>query len=356
MDQIIHINYTDLIKGDSDHLQMIIKSAFGSDGLGLLIVDDVPGLVEKRNKCLRIIKKFADLPDNIKQQMEHTESLYSFGWSYGKEKMKKDTPDFLKGSYYFNPESDLPYDSVELQQQYPSFCCPNIWPNEQLPEFKTHIMDLSKLILDVSRFVLLGCDQVIKSHYSQQSSFSDININSKVHKGRMLHYFPISSFEKTSSPQELWCGWHNDHGCLTALVAPLYLNQNDQEVACPDPNCGLYIKSRNGTNVKVSLPPNCLAFQIGEAACIHSGGLFQATPHMVVAPNNAESIGISRETMAIFMNPRWDHVLNPPLEVNTDQMFLSNRFLPEGVPLLSNRWSPGITYGDYAERTYKSYY
>lgn len=42
------------------------------------------------------------------------------------------------------------------------------------------------------------------------------------HIGRMLHYFP---FSKTNPQVEAdWCGWHNDHGALTALTSAMYMD------------------------------------------------------------------------------------------------------------------------------------
>ena len=44
---------------------------------------------------------------------------------------------------------------------------------------------------------------------------------------------------------------------------------------------GLYIRTRKSELIKVNIPSDCLAFQIGETAQIHSGGILQATPHSV---------------------------------------------------------------------------
>jgi hypothetical protein len=49
----------------------------------------------------------------------------------------------------------------------------------------------------------------------------------------------------------------------------------------PDPLSGLYIKSRSGEVVKAVFPADHLGFQIGETACVHSGGWLYATPHCV---------------------------------------------------------------------------
>lgn len=43
------------------------------------------------------------------------------------------------------------------------------------------------------------------------------------HVGRMLHYFP---FDNKLAAEDDWCGWHNDHGSLTALTSALYTDEN----------------------------------------------------------------------------------------------------------------------------------
>ena len=43
--------------------------------------------------------------------------------------------------------------------------------------------------------------------------------NTKI--GRMLHYYP---FSKKGNDEADWCGWHNDHGVLTALTAAMYID------------------------------------------------------------------------------------------------------------------------------------
>merc|ERR1712137_347256 len=104
-------------------------------------------------------------------------------------------------------------------------------------------------------------------------------------KGRLLHYFPLD--EKAAleaaenSDVSSWCGWHKDHGALTGLTSAMYLDKDGNPIPNPDPSAGLYIKQRHGGIVQALCPPDHLAFQIGEAAQIHSGGILQATPHSV---------------------------------------------------------------------------
>lgn len=79
------------------------------------------------------------------------------------------------------------------------------------------------------------------------------------------------------------CGWHNDHGSLTGLTPALFLDEEGRPLAggSPDADSGLYVLSRSGELVKADVPQDHLAFQIGETAQIHSGGVLQATPHAV---------------------------------------------------------------------------
>lgn len=142
-------------------------------------------------------------------------------------------------------------------------------------------------------------------------------MSSKCCKARLLHYFPRSiediseSTDTTNNNEEdtfsSWCGWHNDHGSLTGLVSAMYLDEDGNAVTNSDSNAGLYIRGRSSELIKVGIPEDHVAFQIGETAQIHSGGILQATPHAVRGTSMPR---ISRETFAVFMEPMWDEVLS----------------------------------------------
>ena len=95
---VTKINYEDLFK--SHNINDIIKNAYGKDGLGILLIEDIPNLMFLRENLLQSIKEFAELPENIKNKYVHDKSNYSVGWSHGKEKMKKGKADYKKGSFY----------------------------------------------------------------------------------------------------------------------------------------------------------------------------------------------------------------------------------------------------------------
>ena len=132
------------------------------------------------------------------------------------------------------------------------------------------------------------------------------------------------------------CGWHNDHGSLTGVVPALYFKDGKViKEGSPDPQAGLYVKSRQGQTHKVVAPPNSLLFQIGETAQIHSGE-YQATPHAVRGANIA---GISRTAFARFMEPNMDEVMSPLLDfLRSLKPNEAAQSLPKGVPPLKKRW------------------
>lgn len=74
--------------------------------------------------------------------------------------------------------------------------------------------------------------------------------------------------------------------------------------AAPSATSGLYIKTRGGELTKVSIPPDCLAFQTGEALELATNGRLRATPHCVRIGGGCEKV--SRETFALFVQPDTD--------------------------------------------------
>jgi isopenicillin N synthase-like dioxygenase len=360
---IVVLDYEDLIK--EKNLSESIEEAFGFYGLGLLVVKNVPNVIQLRQNLLPLAHKFANLPEEIKNKSVHRESTYSFGWSHGKE-MLEGKPDFSKGSYYNNPIYDEPFTDKELIQKYPSFCHPNIWPKEDLPELESAFKSLGSLIVEVGLLIAKQCDQYIKkkcSSYPENKLFNIIK-NSKTSKARLLHYFPIDNIEEKINEENKeenyssWCGWHNDHGSLTGLVSAMYISKDGKTIPNPDPKSGLYIRSRSGKLVQAKVPPEYLIYQIGETAQIHSGGILQATPHCVRGAQGVNSIGVSRDTFAVFMEPMWDEKMNIPEGTNIEnvQKGSSSKYLPPGVPLLANRWNPNMNFGEFTEITLKSYY
>lgn len=327
-----------------------------------------------REKLLPLGRKFAMLPDEIKAKYEHPYSLWSFGWSHGKEKLQG-RPDFAKGSYYANPLENVPFEDEAIVKEWPTFAHPNIWPEEDMPELEPAFMKLGKLVVDVGMLVGKLCDEFVSKHTKDEKIITLLETirKSKVTKARLLHYFSKTKKQlelERESPRKgedmfsSWCGWHNDHGSLTGLVPAIYFDdKSDQRLSCsPDPDAGLYIRSRRGRLVKATTPPGTsLLYQIGETAQILSGGIMQATPHAV---RGAGIPNISRTTFAVFMEPNFDEFMRAPKDRLPDdaQTTESASKLPSGVPPIKIRWGtkecPFTTcnFGTFTKETLKHYH
>lgn len=241
---VVELDYNDLVAGVD--LTAQIEKAYGEDGAGLLTVKNVPSYVEARSRLLPLSKKFADLPNDVKEKYVKADAYYAFGWSHGKEKLQE-KPDYSKGSYYANPQYDKPVEDEEIIAKYPSFVHPNIWPKEELPDLEFAFKELGQIIVSVGKLVAQQCDRYVRSKCPTypERNLENVIDTSLCCKARLLHYFPIQQEGEAAVPESKdsefssWCGWHNDHGSLTGLTCSLYLDEAGNQVTNTDKSAGM---------------------------------------------------------------------------------------------------------------------
>ncbi|KAG2454590.1 hypothetical protein HYH02_000431 [Chlamydomonas schloesseri] len=256
-----------------------------------------------------------------------------------------------------------PEEETELRRRHPGYYRPNLWPRQELPVFEVAFKDLGRLIVAVGCLLMDHCDSYVASKLSaQQGQLSGVLRRSYNPKARLLHYFarpgqqlnliigpagpqiaPQQPQQQEQEADDSWCGLHTDHGSLTGLTSAMYLDASGNEVPNPDPAAGLYIRDRSGHMVRAGIPADCIAFQVGEALQVHSGGLLQATPHFVRSARGIAAAGISRNTFAVFMQPNVEEPMDCPPGVD-----------PKSVEI--GQWQPGCTFGKFAEDTFALYY
>lgn len=314
LNSAISISYSSLL-APSPTLTHSIEKAFGSgpDCLGIIIVRDLPSEYPKlRERLLKFAYAFAQLDEQVRERYADSKSRYSFGWSHGKEIMNG-KPDTLKGSYYANPVIDAPSVHPTLQKAYPEYYGVNIWPKDEkgIEGFESAFKDLGSFVFDAGVKLAAACQPFASPYLTDVSlSLSNLIRSSQTNKARLLHYFPPSPqnpLPAEDEPIDNWCGFHVDHSLLTGLCSALYIQNLPgnpaKAIPSPSPSSGLYIQARDGELTKVTIPPDCLAFQTGEALELATAGRLRATPHFVRVGAGNDGEHVSRETFALFMQP-----------------------------------------------------
>ena len=350
--------------------------AIGGDGYGLIAVKNVPGVMEMRQstydcldrypfmcifpsfltffcllsfdlELLPLAHEIANLPEEKLKKIEHSKSSYSFGWSQGRETYHGGRFDAYKGSFYNNPQYNVPTTDQALIDEHIESLHPNIWP-EDLPDVEKYFMQAGQLVVSVGMLLARECDTYVKkahpAYAKAPKTMEDVIKESLTCKARLLYYFPIKGDESVREVDS-WCGWHNDHGSLTGLLPNMFLSLDGKETKNTDPTCGLYCKTRDGSITKVSVPPDCIAFQIGEASQIMTGGFLKATPHAVKAPEHPHSESFGRATLAVFMQPNHDVLMQPPAGLSLKDC---------GVERMADK--EPVTFAVYAKSTIAGYY
>jgi isopenicillin N synthase-like dioxygenase len=257
---------------------------------GIIGVRGVPGFEETHEKFLESSRKFISL--SPEEQAKYTPpDAYGRGWSYGIETFNNVT-DAFKGSYY----AAYPEDHAAT---------PNLWPCQDVPEFKQNFLNLVKIIF-----------------HTGQEIMPLINVSMEaVAFARMLYYGPIHNPKAVE-----WCGEHRDHGLLTGLCSGTYY-LNGQKTSQPS-GTGLFIRGE-----EISVPDNVLLFQIGEIADLITDGAVTATDHQVRKAVG----GYERYNLAVFLSPL------PTYAVQSNLTKYNDRFLP------------GILYSEWAQRSFAKY-
>ncbi|KAF2846916.1 Clavaminate synthase-like protein [Plenodomus tracheiphilus IPT5] len=312
----------------------LLEDAFGSSSLGIIVVKDLPPRFhELRHKLLSYSSALANLSKDQLEKLESPASKWLVGWSCGKETLKDGRYDTLKGSYYVNCASAFEDQQKTIAEKYPSFpeyTAPNVWPSEELlPGFEETFRELCGLIIDIAVLVARACDKYAEANIEgYQNGYLEHVVKTSVStKARLLHYFPSpeSTAQRPSESggdEDDWCATHLDHGCLTGLTSAMFVDEAahvpktgsafsplKELERSPDPKAGLYIHSRTGEVVKVSIPRDCLAFQTGEALEIITQGKFKAVPHFVRGAGAGIGGKVARNTLAVFTQPNlWDKV------------------------------------------------
>lgn len=356
--KVVKVKYNDLVslhgKKDFKNFNESVKNAYGFDGLGLIVVEEVPEHWNKKYNFLKQTHELVNLSPEELRSIEKPEVNYGIGWSLGKENYEA-VPDDKKGSFYakLHQYNDMLNNLDKSSSQYKvdksklKHKDTNIWP-KSIPTLESNFHEVGNQMRNIGMMLTDFIDNFIKNEYNSYSvNMSNVIKDSDVNTGRLLHYFPRG--EKQIKPGEMWCGWHNDHGALTSLCSAIFFNQKNEVVndIIKLPKSGLWIQDRKGEYHKISYAKDSIAFQIGETYQILSGGKLFATPHAVIIDNDIPS-DVHRSTFALFMEPKMDYVLKIPKESNIKDINTHDVYT---VPKLQNRFKNNMTFKEFNDIT-----
>lgn len=376
MSQIVVIDFKKLSEPYDDEMDQLLEKAYGFEGLGLAVISGIPNYSAAREALLPVAYEFGQLPDDIKEKYVSKDTCYSFGWSHGKEKLLG-KPDISKGSYYNNPQYDVPTTDQDLIAKYPAVLSPNIWPTEDCPKMEPAFKAVGAIAVDaglaLAKVLGIYCNK--RNNNIPVDMITNMIAQSRTAKSRLLYYFPVDmekeNAKKAAQQQDAkeeeeeeapWCGYHNDNGAITVLTSAMFFDKDGQQIPNPQPQeSGLFIKNRMGESIQAKFPADCVAIQMGESAQILTGGLLLATPHVVKA---TKVDGVSRSTMATFLQPNSDVAMVLPKDAVREQFLrgANAELLPPGVPALMARFEEREegqapqTYAEFAEKTFSMYY
>lgn len=359
--KVVKVKYNDLVsiheQKNFKSFNENVKNAYGFDGLGLIVVEDVPNHWNLKYNFLKQTHELVNLSSEELLSLEKPEVNYGIGWSRGKENYES-VPDDKKGSFYaklhqynevYNKNNPYKFGSETYKVDKSKLKNKdiNIWP-KSIPSLENNFHAIGNQMRNIGIILSDLIDNFIKGEYSSYSvNMGDVIRDSDTNTGRLLHYYPRG--ENTVKPGEMWCGWHNDHGALTSLCSAIFFNHKNEVVndKISLPKSGLWIQDRKGEYHKIAFSKDSIAFQIGETYQILSGGKLYATPHAVILDNDIPS-DVHRSTFALFMEPRMDYVLNIPKEsnikdVNTHEIY--------NVPKLQNRFKNNMTFKQFNDIT-----
>lgn len=190
-------------------MQEALERAYGSTGAGILCIRGMPGFVAAKDAFLPMAHALATAlaPSYLETHLTDAASLYNAGWSHGKEKLGADKPpDTAKGSFYYNPMTDLPGSAADREAYPLSYPC-NVWPDENqilLPDFKKKAVAIGKLLKEACVAVAKQMDTLAATKqpsYTPNLLYNSMKDTDKV-KARLLYYFPLVLDEEQQQQQQ----------------------------------------------------------------------------------------------------------------------------------------------------------
>lgn len=240
------------------------------------------------------VKKFFDLPEDVKQKYEIEGIGGQRGYtSFGKESAKGKKEGDLKEFWHFGQYVE---GNPELEKEYPD----NVYV-EEVPEFNEVGKQTYKMLEKTAKYVL----RALALHLGLEETYFDDYIKNGNSILRPIHYPPI-----TQEPKEaVRAAAHGDINLITLLMGAQ--------------GKGLQVQNHKGDWIDAIAQPDELMINVGDMLSRHTNNKLKSTIHRVVNPPR-ELWGTSRYSIPFFMHPVSDmklDVLDSCIDENNPKQF-----------------------------------
>lgn len=233
-------------------------------------------------KSYGLAEQFFELPDATKRKYEDPSIGGQRGFtSFGREHAKDSPAPDLKEFWHVGRDTE---NDAEAKERY----LDNVWPDDSdVPGFRPSFETLYTQIEDCGLSLLEACSVYIDE---DPSFFRDMakGGNSIL---RVIHYPPVAD---DANPASVRAGAHEDINFITLL--------------CEATAGGLELLQRDGSWLPIHALDGQIIVDSGDMIQQLTNGLFRATTHRVVNPDNSRD---RRFSMPFFMHPRPEVDLSP---------------------------------------------
>lgn len=242
-------------------------------------------------KTMQISKQFFEQKNDVKEQLMRRDQESLEGWvAQGREIFDQDETGFVAVH-----EIREAFDINSLSENAK-------FPDSSLPDFRDICTELARKSMILAHRLL----QCISFSLGKDQYYLD-DLHKRILSGknasalRSLYYPPIIG----EVPQDhVRCGEHSDYGTLTLLYR--------------DQHPGLQLKNLDGIWVSADPVPGTILVNIGDLLEMWSGGVYPATMHRVVIPNDERLRASARQSIPFFVHPD-EEVIVKPLMGNTNK-------------------------------------
>jgi isopenicillin N synthase-like dioxygenase len=308
-DEIPSLDLAEFTGGDETKKQKFVEELGAAyHNIGFVAIRNHFLTEDMQQKLYDAIKKFFQLPDDVKQKYERSDMAGQRGYiGKGKEHAKGRNTGDLKEFYHVGQELSA---HELLVEGYPI----NIWPDE-VPELKPVAVAVYRALEKTGTSIL----RAIAIYLNLPENYFDDKVKNGNSILRPIHYYPIENPEAVPV-DAVRAAEHGDINLITLLMG-----------ASAD---GLQVLRRDGKWIPITALPSQLVVNVGDMLERLTNKKLKSTIHRVVNPPQ-HLMNTPRYSIPFFMHPRSE---------------MSLAALPECIDAENPKYWSDITAGEFLDQ------